>query len=193
VRASDVFQVQPTPRRLRGLPNPTHGSGWMSSSPAYIDEARATSPIPPTAVGGCLQVQAAISEHIDEQRSDLNYPPTAVGGIVEATRPVHVVGPEDIHPLPWVGLSSFQTVSSAAWLFNFDLRGKGRSTVPKTPSASEAVQKLRNSTAGVDSGTFIHTLLTEPQPAVIHSLSDAAPYVAYGNTHSSSDPGCALA
>jgi REP element-mobilizing transposase RayT len=49
------LQVLPTSRRTRGLPNPTHGSGWMFSSSAYIEEARAASRIPPTAVGGCFQ------------------------------------------------------------------------------------------------------------------------------------------
>jgi hypothetical protein len=73
------LQVLPTSKGPSLSQNPTHGSGWMSSSSAYIkrrepvpeshprqwvdvfkfclhQKARACARIPPTAVGGCLQV-----------------------------------------------------------------------------------------------------------------------------------------
>jgi hypothetical protein len=90
----DVFKFCPTSKGPSLCQNPTHGSGWMSSSSAYIkrpepmpeshprqwvnvfkfclhQKARGCARIPPTAVGGCLQDQAAISRHIDEQKVGL--------------------------------------------------------------------------------------------------------------------------
>jgi hypothetical protein len=107
------LQVLPTSKAPSLSRNPTHGSGWMSSSPPYIKRPE---PLPESHprqwVDSSSSAYIKRPEPLPEshprqwvdvfkfrlrsqgismsKRSDLNYPPTAVGGILEATRPVYV-------------------------------------------------------------------------------------------------------
>jgi hypothetical protein len=78
------LQVQPTRSNLHGwassFENPTHGSGWMSSGPIYMDWA-SNFENPTHGSGWIVQVRPSAHRYVLRSQPGL----------------------EDIHPLPWVG------------------------------------------------------------------------------------------
>jgi hypothetical protein len=92
-------------------PNTTHGSGWIvqvQPTPRRPDPSVLVIPLPSRREG--REGKTGISG-VSRCRLDLNDPPTAVGGIPGSNlRSRRLVGqPEQIHPLPWVGLAQLSS------------------------------------------------------------------------------------
>ncbi len=135
--------------------NPTHGSGWIVSSPAY-KQGDSTAPVNPThGSGWIVQVQptkragrrpfnfviafaCGATEGADEKREsryaplcrlDLNDPPTAVGGIRGRRREASLCRPHLNDPPTAVGgIPTLDTISQLTWPISYIPRN-GRRTL----------------------------------------------------------------
>jgi len=120
--AEDVknSEIPPTGESVRKVTNPTHGSGWIFSGPAYITVARA--PRFYSFPRARKNDNNVIRRHLPVGRTWTIHPLAWVGF-------VHIFGrgwdsekcgitgrpfvgrTRTIHPLPWVGIHSLWTIS----------------------------------------------------------------------------------